>query len=228
MKEYVESLSRAPSAGRQAELLDRIIARPALHARLLNTLSRLEYVGVRKMLKSRRAERLDLEGLEHMLDEAVHALRLKKAALTVDAGMKSVQTFAAEDTLAGEAGESYFQAVDRAAEQALAELPEDARAEINYLLTSAAIEVRAQSFYPLYERRLRAHGAGFSLAAIMKDEDLHLAQMTARLEAALPAWRVCLGRVLEEEERCFQVFLGALEGAISVPAALAEAMAPGA
>jgi hypothetical protein len=228
MRDYVESLSRAPSAGRQSELLDRIIARPPLHARLLNTLARLEYVGVRKMLKSRRAERLDLAGLEHMLDEAVHALRLKKAALAVDAGLHAVRTFAAEDTLAGEAGERYFQAVDRAAELELGDLPEGARAEVNYLLTSAAIEVRAQSFYPLYEGRLRAQGAGFSLAAIMKDEDEHLAQMTARLEAALPGWRARLGRVLEEEDRCFQDFLGALEGAISAVLPAAEARAAGA
>ena len=53
MRRYVEALT---DDGSLAALLDRIIARPAEHARLLNTFSRLEYVGVRKMLKSRRAE----------------------------------------------------------------------------------------------------------------------------------------------------------------------------
>jgi len=45
-----------------------------------NTLARLEYVGVRKMLKSRRAERLNLDGLQHVLDETVHACAQESGA----------------------------------------------------------------------------------------------------------------------------------------------------
>src|SRR5688500_9357325 len=117
----------------------------------------MEYVGVRKILKSRRSEHLDIEGLQHILDETVHALRLKKAALALAAvGGAAVSTFAAADTLAGEVGEAYMQGVDRAAEAALADLPEQSRTEVNYLLSSAAIEVRAQAFYPMYESCLRA------------------------------------------------------------------------
>jgi predicted component of type VI protein secretion system len=206
MQTYVKSLTE--SAGRQTALLDRIIATD--HARFLNTLARLEYVGVRKMLKSRRAERLDLDGLQHMLDETIHAMRLKKAALAVG----DVKTFAAADTLAGDEGEAYFQTVDHAAEAALADLPEDRRADVNYLLSSAAIEVRAQAFYPLYESRLRAFGVPVSVAAILRDEDRHLAEMAERLTAALPDWRARLERVLAEEARAFDRFLDAMEDAL--------------
>ena len=52
----------------------------------MNTLARMEYVGVRPILKSRRAEHLELDGLQHILDEAVHALRLKKTARSALAG----------------------------------------------------------------------------------------------------------------------------------------------
>ena len=83
MKDYVLALEDAPDAERQRVLLDRIIAVPGVHARLLNTFSRMEYVGVRKLLKSRRSEALDLDGLQHMLDETIHAMRLKKAALAL-------------------------------------------------------------------------------------------------------------------------------------------------
>ena len=158
MKEYVDALERSPDRERQRALLERIIDQPREHARLINTFARMEYVGVRKMLKSRRSEALDLDGLQHILDETVHALRLKKAALAVAtaAGGVGVETFATEDTLAGDAGEDYLQDVDRAAEAVLADLPEAKRAESNYVLSSAAIEVRAQAFYPLYEQCLRA------------------------------------------------------------------------
>jgi hypothetical protein len=216
MRRYVEALT---DDGSLAALLDRIIARPGEHARLLNTFSRLEYVGVRKMLKSRRAERLDLDGLQHLLDETVHALRLKKAAVAL--GREAVTTFADGDTLAGDAAEEYFQAVDRAAADALADVPEASRGEANYLLSSAAIEVRAQAFYPLYEQRLRAAGAPVSVAPIMRDEDRHLQEMAARLEATLPGWRSRLERVLAVEGRLFASFVATLRTALPGAAATA-------
>ena len=214
MQQYVENMNRHPERQRQAELLDRIIRRPADHARLINTFSRMEYVGVRKMVKARRSEHLDLDGIQHMLDETIHALRLKKAALALAGeGRAAVGTFSAGDTLAGDAGEDYLQAVDHAAEATLADLGE-VRTEVNYLLSSAAIEVRAESFYPLYEERLRAHGVPVSVAAILRDEDRHLAEMAARLDSALPDWRPRLEAVLDAEARFFATFLDAVEAAL--------------
>jgi hypothetical protein len=219
MQTYVDTLARHPLAPRQSALLDQIIARPRDHARLLNTLSRLEYVGVRKMAKTRRSERLDLDGLQHLLDETIHALRLKKAALAVAGERGGVVTYSEDDTLAGDAGEAYIQGVDRAAEAALADLDEHGRGEVNYLLSSAAIEVRAQAFYPLYESRLRASGVTVSVAAIMRDEDRHLAEMSERLAGALPDWRARLETVLEAEARLFESFMDALADALSAAAA---------
>ena len=216
LKRHVDARARHADTRRLEALLDRIIPRPDLHARFVNTLARLEYVGVRKMLKSRRAERLDLDGLQHLLDEAVHALRLKKAATALAAaGGAAVTTFADGDTLAGDAGEAYLQALDRRAELALAGTDSDnARAEANYLLTSAAIEVRAQAFYPVYEQRLRAHGAPFSVSAITKDEDRHLQEMSERLQALLGPAPRGLDSVLAEEELLYGRFLAALTAAI--------------
>jgi hypothetical protein len=214
---YVDACARGEGAARVAPVLDRIIPDTALHARFVNTLARLEYVGVRKILKSRRSERLDLDGLQHILDEAVHALRLKKAAVALAGGGGGVDAFGERETLAGDAGENYLQALDRRAEEALADIPDDRRAEANYLLTSAAIEVRAQVFYPAYEQRLRAHGAPFSVAAISKDEDRHLDEMAAGLAAVLPEWRQRLAPVLAAEEALFGRFLTAVEAAVDGP-----------
>ncbi|HEY0709976.1 MAG TPA: hypothetical protein VGG33_24395 [Polyangia bacterium] len=216
MRQYVSALEQPEDAERQRALLDRIIAAPAVHARLLNTFSRMEYVGVRKLLKSRRSEGLDLDGLQHMLDETIHAIRLKKAALALageaekaGAGLP-VTTYAAPHTLAGEVGEAYLQGVDGAAEIALEDLAESDRVAVNHLLTSAAIEVRAQAFYPLYESCLRAHSVNVSVAAIMRDEDRHLGEMGQGLAAALPDWRARLERVLSAEQALFERFLSAI------------------
>src|SRR5437016_685772 len=112
MHRYIEVCASHDNSRRTRALLERVIPDVALHARFVNTLARLEYVGVRKMLKSRRAERLDLDGLQHVLDEAVHALRLKKAAIALGAAAGAgvdVATFAGAHTLAGDAAEDYFQ-----------------------------------------------------------------------------------------------------------------------
>ena len=215
MRTYVEKC--AGIAERTAALLERIVAVPSMHARFVNTLSRLEYIGVRKMLKSRRSESLDLVGLQHMLDETVHALRLKKIAVGLAGGTAArVDTYGDGQTLAGDAGEAYLQGLDAAAANILADLPEGRRAEANYRLTSAAIEVRAQAFYPLYERCLRARAAAHSVASIMRDEDRHLDEMAASLALVLgpEGWRRRLEPLLLVEEDLFARFLDALERAV--------------
>ena len=221
MRRYIEICAAHDNTGRLGALLDEVIPDHALHARFVNTLSRLEYVGVRKMLKSRRADRLDIDGLQHILDESVHALRLKKAAAALATrAHASVTTFSDQDTLSGSLAEDYFQSLDQAAEAAVAELAEADlaeadRPEANYLLTSAAIEVRAQVFYPLYDERLARHAAGFSVAAITKDEDRHLGEMADGLARVLPSWRARLEPLLVVEQTLFSGFLGALESAVA-------------
>ncbi len=110
-----------------------------------------------------------------------------------------------------------MQALDHRAEETLADLPADLRAEANYLLTSAAVEVRAQVFYPAYDRTLKACGAGFSVAAITKDEDRHLDEMAAGLQAVLPDWPSRLEPLLAAEEALFTRFLTAIEQAVAAP-----------
>ena len=204
-----------PALVRLRSWLERIVSEPALHARFVNSLARMEYVGVRKMLKARRSESLDLDGLQHLIEEASHALRLKRAALALSAGAaEGVATFAETDTLAGGAAEDYLQEVDRACESLLAHLPAAERTEANYLLSSFAIEVRAQAFYPLYEEVLQAAGAPFSVRAIQRDEDRHLAEMAGRLNARFgDGGGPLLARALEREAAAFARWEAALSAA---------------
>ncbi|HEX9793101.1 MAG TPA: hypothetical protein VGC54_03880 [Planctomycetota bacterium] len=224
MQRFLAELRADPPASRVRTMLDAVVADPLRHARLVNTFARLEYVGVRKMLKVRQAERLDVDGLQHAVEEAGHAVRLKRLALRLAeaAGRPAaVATFAAADTLAGEEGEGYFQQVDAAAALALADLPAEERGEWNYLLTSAAIEIRAEAFYPLYEASLRAAGAPFSVASILRDEEKHLEEMARRLRAGLPEWEERLTRTLATERSGFAAWLAAVEADAPIAAALA-------
>jgi hypothetical protein len=67
----------------------------------------------------------------------------------------------------------------------------------------------------MYDETLRAHGAAFSVAAIMKDEGRHLAEMAADLERTLPGWQRRLKLVLAAEESLFSRFLGAIESTLA-------------
>lgn len=212
MQQFVRTCLEQPSYSRQREVLSRIVGQPHWHARWLNTLARLEYVGVRKMLKARRSETLDLDGLRHILEEAAHATRLKKAALGVATDPAWVETFSEEHTLCGGAAEHYFQAIDREAARRLADNHGvGSSVEACYLVTSAAIELRARSFYPTYQAVLEAAGSAVSVASIIGDEQTHLEQMALELPRAVPTWEAVLRDVMVTEERCFQAYLDDVE-----------------
>lgn len=207
MQDFVDACRAAPASLRLERLLATIVEDGALHARFLNTLSRLEYVGVRKMLKARRADQLDLDGLQHILEEAVHATRLKKLARSVAPAGVCVETFGAEHTLCGDAAEAYFQAVDAA----VLEIVGGKHPEACYALTSTAIEVRARCLYPAYQAALEEGGSRVSVASILTDEEQHLQQMAATLPRHLPEWRAQLGDVLRVEAVAFDALLSTLE-----------------
>lgn len=212
---FVETCLAQPSAARQRAILTRIVERPRWHARWLNTLARLEYVGVRKMLKARRSETLDLDGLRHILEEAAHATRLKKAAVGLAADPAWVQTFADEHTLCGDAAEQYFQAIDREAARLIGEEPlVTAAEELCYLLTSAAIELRARSFYPDYQAVLERAGSAVSVASIIGDEQEHLEHMAAELPRRSSAWQSMLTRLMVVEEASFHAYLDRVEAVL--------------
>lgn len=211
MLAFVQACQESPLQARLRRLLQLIVQDPALHARFLNSLARLEYVGVRKMLKTRRSEDLDLDGLQHLLEEAVHATRLKKFARSVAPDQVCVDTFRAEHTLAGDDAEAYFQAVDRAGAAALGR----ADGEASYALTSAAIEIRARAFYPAYQEVLEAAGSRVSVQSILNDEVAHLSEMQQRLEAGQPGWRAQLERVMAVEQHAFEQLLDAFARAVA-------------
>ena len=220
MKELLEQIRSQKVMSDLSGLLDSILPDPNLHARLVNTLARMKYVGVRKMLKARRSESLDLAGLHHVLEEASHALRLKRASVALAGNEEEVKTFSEGHTLAGELGEGYLQAVDQACEENLSDTEEPYKTEANYLLSSALIEFRAEAFYPIYEDRLQAHGAPFSVAGIMRDEEKHLQAMVEGLETLLPDWESRVTQILAKETEAFETWVAAIASQIPQPASV--------
>jgi len=203
-------LATDPIAFDLASLLSRVAAKPILHARFLNTLSLLEYVGARKIYKSQPAGRFSVELLEHVVEEGRHALVLKKLALRL--GGDAVKAYDGDALLAGAEATRYMQTLDRAAEADLAAsgFPVgEARTWINYLLTTLLIEERADSVYPVYEPVLAALGHGLVAAGIVAEEKRHLREVFESLAQHDPSHRERLERLRPVEQRAFATLVAA-------------------
>jgi hypothetical protein len=190
-------------------LLERLAGSPPLHARFLNTLSLLEYVGVRKILKSQRAEWFTPELLEHVVEEARHAFVLKTLAMRVGEG--SVPTYAPEHLLCGAEAVTYIQTLDRGAERDLADRPAGgAPARTNYLYTTLLIEERADHVYREYEPILARRGLGGVLAGILREEEGHLRTVLGRALETDAAHADRIERLRIVERRAFATLRDAL------------------
>jgi hypothetical protein len=179
--------------------------RPALHARFLNTLSLLEHIGSRKIMKSRAGEGLSGEILRHLAEETRHAYVFKHAAEKLARGALG---YGAAETIAGAAARAYMGRLDASITRecnALAESP------LPYLYMSLIVELRAVWFYRLYQAALNEHKVGISVKSVLAEEELHLDAMLARLadmDAKCTA-RVAQFQALEQQR--FRILWGAVE-----------------
>lgn len=155
--------------------LARLVQNNELHARFLNTISLMEYMGARKIVKSQIEKHIDAEVLAHMSEEIRHAQIFKKMALKLSDG--KLKTYSDQHLLAGPEGRAYIQSVDQSVAAALH--GEDPKT--NYLLSTLLIEERANDVYPFYGELVEPLGFGGYLRTILREEENHLEQINEAL-----------------------------------------------
>lgn len=199
--------------------LQNIVKAPSIHARFLNTLSRLEYVGARKLMKSQDSSDLSKDTLQHLVEETRHAWMLKKLACRLDPQVAA--GFSAALTLAGDEGEAYFQALDAEVSKTvtLSDAAELSLGKLHYLYTSWLVELRAVAFYSAYEPLLRHAQVPNVLSGILGDETHHLDAMQQSIRAADPRFESHVSHLLESEASLFQSFWREVEACVQVAAA---------
>ena len=190
-------------------IVSKIIRQPGLHSRWLNTLSFLEYIGFRKIVKSQLACQLDFETLGHAVEEGRHALRLKKLAVRV--GGSQVETYSEEAMLCGASAENYFQSLDRTCFNLLTgpDASEN-QTRLTYLYVTWLVEMRALQVYELYQRQLFAQGQALSLEGLLAEEKEHLAAVESELRASDPNFDGRARELKILEEALFQGFIRVL------------------
>ena len=153
------------------DFLSTLIHEPQWHARWLNTLSFLEYIGARKIIKSQEAHSLDLMMLEHISEETRHAHFFKRLSEKVLPG--ACLGYREGELLAGRESERYFQSLDAMVTTELG----TPRTRLNYLYVTWLIEERAVLVYKLYSQVMREKGGAFKLQAVLNEEGRHLEEM---------------------------------------------------
>lgn len=112
-------------------------ARPAQHARFLNTLALMEHIGSRKIMVSQTKGTLGQEILKHLAEETRHSYFFKRAAETI--ARRSLE-FNDADAIRPASAKMYFGRLDASIDDALGP---DVHHEVPYLYVSLTIELRA-------------------------------------------------------------------------------------
>lgn len=187
------------------ETLKALARNRELHARFVNTVSLLEYIGARKILKSQKESRMTAELLAHVAEEIRHAQALKRVALKLSDG--KLESYSQDELLAGSEARAYIQAVDHTPLLG----GEPSRDEFtSYLYATLLIEERANRIYPLYEPILAEAGFPGVLRGILQEEEAHLHDIRQDIEASgAPE----LAPLREREEIAFLAWWSAVERA---------------
>lgn len=193
---------------RLEDLVGRIVADTALHARWLNTFSYLEYVGFRKIVKSQRAEALTSAILSHACEEGRHALGLKK--LAVKMGGAGFDSYAPQQLLCGEEAERYFQDLDQFCDTVFADRPDEERVKLAYGYVTWLVERRALDVYGTYKKALGDSEIARKLGGLLAEETKHLSDIEVLLQAADPAFPARSKELEATEAALYDLFLAAL------------------
>ena len=192
-------------------ILTRLVDSPPLHARFLNTLSLMEYMGARKIMKSQLEENIDAQVLAHMTEEIRHAQIFKKIALKLSGGR--LVTYEDNHLLAGRQGRDYIQAVDRFVAEILNHENHESSRK-NYLLSTLIIEERANRIYPFYARLVKPLGFGSRIANIFQEEKNHLEQIRKQIMQSGELDPLQMEFLCKIEKEAFRAFMKAVESQI--------------
>lgn len=167
-------------------LLDSMTQTPTTHALWLNTLSFMEHIGCRKIIKSQNSERLTEMVLEHAAEEARHALFFKRLSLKVKPDF--CKTYESQFLILGENCEKYFQTLDTETEKFLSNqtLESLKLSFLTYLYVTLLVEERAMDLYHTYQKVISTKKLNLNLKPLITEEEKHLEEMNLCLKKLDP------------------------------------------
>lgn len=184
--------------------LDEVIQSSHKHYLWLRSLSYLEFIGYRKMVKSLGYLGVEKGSFHHLHDEIQHSFLLKEVAEKSFVEPEIRELFGHSFI---EIAENYFQSLDGAIQNWVKiQLGKDSP-YLCYMLTSYLVEKRAMKIYPAYYHRLKETPLKFTLQKIIKDEREHLNYLEEKICQYPELEAIHQSALWDFEEDCFSRFI---------------------
>ncbi len=182
------------------EILEENLSNAHRHHAWLKTLSYLEFIGYRKMVKSLNYHDVNNGVFHHLTDEIQHSFMLREIA---EKNFKESPLSAAETEECIRMAEDYFQTLDRFLHEEVQKFTGKTNSYLAYLWVSYIIEKRAMQVYPHYYSLLKDTSLKMVLQKIVQDESHHLSYLENVIRHLNVKEKFEAREVFEEEERLF-------------------------
>jgi hypothetical protein len=192
------------------DVLTRLSENRELHARFLNSISLMEYMGARKIMKSQHEKDVSFEVLAHMSEEVRHAQIFKKMALKLSEGQ--LISYDEPFLLAGNEARAYIQTVD----QSVCQVLQQKDTHLNYLLSTLLIEERANSVYPFYIKLVEPYGFGSHIQKILREEEHHLKEIEDGLKQKQILDDQQMAHLRAQEQLAFDQLIAAVDRELKI------------
>lgn len=185
------------------QFLDQVTQNPSQHHLWLRSLSYLEYIGYRKMVKAVPYTKVNTGVYHHLSDEIQHSFMLREIADKQFGNSLDIEKVTSLVDIA----ENYFQGLDSQIDDWIASKLGKKDAYASYVWVSYTIEKRAMKVYPQYLSKLHEHALKVAIQKIIKDEADHLSYLEEVIEKFPEEISLKNAPVLTIEEKCFDGFL---------------------
>ncbi|MFO1462175.1 MAG: ferritin-like domain-containing protein [bacterium] len=183
--------------------LEEVTGSESKHYLWLRSLSYLEYIGYRKMVKALDYDKVNKGVYHHLTDEIQHSYMLRELA-EKSYGRGHGDSFTEEFQ---KIAEEYFQKIDGAIDAWVQGACGGENSHLCYLLTSYIVEKRAMQVYPHYYNRLAEAPSKYIIQKIIKDESEHLSYLEGKMSLVPGLDALQTRKLLDFESECFGAYL---------------------
>jgi len=188
--------------------LEDVFASPGRQFHWLKSLSYLEFIGYRKMVKAVPYAEVNHGVYHHLSDEIQHSFMLKELAEKISEG-RTLSPEALESIT--RIAEDYFQTIDEKTDRTVRESLGIENSYLCYLGVSYLVEKRAMKVYPSYFSKAASSSLKHVIQKIIKDESEHLTYLESYINRFPAAGFLKDNQLFEVEEECFGRYLEAMK-----------------
>ncbi len=204
-----------------SHFLEKVLASDLNHYLWLRSISYLEYIGYRKMVKAVPYQEVEQGVFRHLSDEIQHSFMLKEMAQKTFEQIQVSQSTLDELV---EISEEYFQGIDQMANEWVSRVLGKEDRLSCYVWVSYMIEKRAMQVYSSYLSRIVHTPLKTMIQKIIRDESEHLNYLENQIPQLPEALSPEHSPLLESEKPFFDQFLNRMKAIFQKVSAIPQTL----